>query len=74
MADPITMQLAQGIVRPLFNIVLGVELFCGGVRFFENFIMCDLDNFDVIPGNTFVDAYEVNIFRSGGKLRVCAKS
>jgi hypothetical protein len=47
-ADPIMVQLAQGIARPLLKIVLGVELFCGGVRFFENFIMCDLDNFDVI--------------------------
>jgi hypothetical protein len=36
--------------------------------------MCDLNNFDVIIGNTFVDAHEVDIFCNGSKLRVCAKS
>jgi hypothetical protein len=39
-------------------------MFCGGVWFFENFTMCDLNNFDVIIGNTFVDAYEIKIFRN----------
>jgi hypothetical protein len=44
-----------------------------GVQFFENFTLCDLNNFDVILGNTFLDVYKVAIFRSGGKLKVCAK-
>ncbi len=35
--------------------------------------MCDLNNFDVILGNTFLDAYEVDIFHNGGKLKVHAK-
>ncbi len=35
----------------------------------ENFTLCDLDNYDVILGNTFLDAYKVNIF-----LRVHAKN
>jgi hypothetical protein len=43
------------------------------VQFFENFTLCDLNNFDVIIGNTFLDAYKVNIFHNGGKLKVCAK-
>jgi hypothetical protein len=57
-------QLPQGITRPLFNIMLGVEMFCGIIWFFENFTLCDLNNFDVILGNTFVDAYEINILRN----------
>ncbi len=30
-ANPIMVQLAQGIVKPLFNVVLRVKLFCGGI-------------------------------------------
>ncbi len=69
-------QLAQGIAKPLFSVMLGVELFCEGVQFFENFTLCDLINFDVILGNTFLDVYKIykiDIFCSGGKLKVCAK-
>ncbi len=36
--------------------------------------MCDLNNFVVILGNTFLDDYKIDILRSEGKLRVCAKS
>jgi hypothetical protein len=72
-ADPIMVQLAQGIIRPLFNVTLGLKLFRGGVQVFENFTLCDLNNFDVILGNTFLDAYEVDILFSKSKLRVHAK-
>ncbi len=65
--------LAQGITRPLLNVKLKVKLFYGGVQFFENFTLCDLDNFDVILRNTFLDAYEVNILCSKSKLKVHAK-
>jgi hypothetical protein len=66
-------QLAQGIIRPLFNVTLGVKLFRGRVQFFENFTLWDLDNFDVIIGNAFLDAYEVDILCSKSKLKVHAK-
>jgi hypothetical protein len=62
-------QLPQGIARPSLNVALNVELFCGGVQFFENFTLCDLDQIDVILGNTFLDAYKVDIFYSGNKLK-----
>jgi hypothetical protein len=65
--------LAQGIVRPSFNVVLRVNLFCGGIYFLKNFTLCDLDNFDVIIGNTFLDAYKVDILHNEGRLRVYAK-
>jgi hypothetical protein len=44
-----------------------------GEQFFENFTLCDLNNFDVIIRNTFFNAYKVNILHNGGKLRVHAK-
>jgi hypothetical protein len=73
MIDPIMMQLAQSIARPLLNVALRVKLFCEGVQYFENFTMRDLDNFDVIIGNTILDAYEVDILHNGGRLKVHAK-
>jgi hypothetical protein len=36
----------------------GVELFIRGVRLFENFTLYNLDIFEAILGNTFLDAYE----------------
>jgi hypothetical protein len=54
--------------------VLEVELFYRSVLLFENFTLCDLNNFDVIIGNAFLDDYEVDIFCNESKLRVCAKS
>jgi hypothetical protein len=69
MANPIMVQLAQGIIRPSFSVTLKVKLFCGGIQFCENFTLCDLDHFDVIIGNTFLDAYEVNIFRNGVRAK-----
>jgi hypothetical protein len=40
----------------------------------DNFTLCDLDNYDVIIGNTFLDAYKINIFCNKGKLIICAKN
>jgi len=54
--------------------VLGIKLFCRGVQFFENFTLCDLDNSNVIIGNTFLDAYKINILHNRGKLKVHANN
>jgi hypothetical protein len=64
---------SQGIIKALLKVALKVKLFCMGVQFFENFTLCDLNNFDVILGNTFLDAYEVTILCNGHKLKFCAK-
>jgi hypothetical protein len=50
--------------------MLGVELFCKRVWFFQNFTLYDLNSFDVIIGDTFLDAYKVykvDIFCNIGK-------
>jgi hypothetical protein len=54
--------------------VLRIKLFCRGVQFFENFTLCDLDNSNVIIGNTFLDAYKINILHNRGKLKVHANN
>jgi len=71
---PIMVHLAQGISRPLFGVLLDVKMFCfRGVQFFENFTLCELNNFDVILMNTFLDVYEVDIFHNRSKVRVHVK-
>ncbi len=71
--DPIIVHLAQNIVKPSFNVTLSVELFCRGVQLFENFTLCDLNYFDIILRNTFLDAYEVNIFCNRNKVKIRTK-
>jgi hypothetical protein len=61
-------QLAQGIARPSLIVMLNVKLFCGGINFFENFTLCDLDKSDVILRNTFLDAYKIEILYNGSKF------
>lgn len=73
MVDPIIVHFSQGIPRPSLSVAISVELFCRGLQFFENFTLCDLDNFDVIIGNTVMFTYKVNILRIRSKARICAK-
>jgi hypothetical protein len=72
-ADPITVHLAQNIVKPSLNVALGVELFCRGLQLFENFTLCDLNYFDIILTNTFLDVYEINILYNKNKVKVHTK-
>ena len=67
--NPNMVQLAQGIVRPLLIVMLRIKLICGRIQIFENFTMCDLDNFDVILRNTFLDAYEIDIPHNECRLK-----
>ncbi len=72
-ADPIIVHLAQNIVKPSFNVALGGELFCRGIQLFENFTLCNLNYFDVILRNTFLDAYEIDILHNKNKMKVRTK-
>ncbi len=60
--------LAQGRVRPSFSIALSVMF-----SIFENFTLCDLDNFNVIIKNTFLDLNKVNILHTKSRVRIRAK-
>ncbi len=57
MTNPIMVQSTQDIAKPLFNVMLGVELSCERVRFFENFTLCDLAIFYISLGNIFLNVY-----------------
>ncbi len=51
--------------------MLNVKLFCERVPVFKNFTLCHLDNFDIIIGNTFSNANEVDILCSKSNLKIC---
>jgi hypothetical protein len=71
--DPILVHMAQRMAKLTLKVALGVELLTKGVRLVKNFTLCDVDNFEAILGNTFLDVYKVDIFRSAHKARVCTK-
>lgn len=70
---PIQVQLAQGDATLVKEVALGVELFCSGVQFKEDFTIGTLDGFDAILGNIFLNAYRIDILRGGSKLRVITR-
>jgi hypothetical protein len=41
--------------------MFGIKLFCSGMKFKEDFMIIALNGFDVILGNTFLDAYHINM-------------
>ncbi len=47
-----------------------IKLFCSGVQLFNNYTLCDLDSFDAILRNTFLDTYEIDILHNGNNVRV----
>jgi hypothetical protein len=67
--DSILVHLAQGVMKFAPKVVLGVKLLNVRIFFFEKFILCDLGSFDAILGNTFLDAYKVDIFHNGNKVK-----
>jgi hypothetical protein len=69
-AKPIKVYLAQGIVTPTSEVVLGAILECGKVKFAKNFIVCTLDGMEAILVNTFLDIYHVDVFKNSYKLKV----
>jgi len=50
-------------------VVLGIKLLNGRILFFEKIILCDLSSFDAILADTFLDAYKVDIFHNGNKVK-----
>jgi len=65
--------MAQGMAKSMFRIMLGIKLLIGGVQLFEIFTICDLDNFETIIKNTFLDAYKIDIVFREQKIRIHAK-
>jgi hypothetical protein len=71
--NPILVHMAQRMAKLTLKVTLRIELLTKGVRLVKNFTLCDLNNFEAILGNTFLDVYKVDIFRNAHKARVCTK-
>jgi hypothetical protein len=69
----ILVHMAQGMTKLMLRIMLGIKLLIGGVQLFEIFTLCDLDSFEAIIKNTFLDAYEIDIVFKEQKIRIHAK-
>jgi len=67
---PIKVQLSQGDAKPSYKVVLGAILEFKKMKFEENFMVCELDDMEVISNNTFLDTYQVGILRSNSKLKI----
>jgi hypothetical protein len=62
-AKPIKVHLAQGVVTPTNEVVLGAVLECNKAKFEDNSMGCALDGMEAILGNTFLDVYHVDVLR-----------
>jgi hypothetical protein len=69
----IQVRLAQGDATLAKEVALGLELLCNGMHFKEDFTIGTLNGFDIILGNIFLNAYHIDILKSGSKLRVIAR-
>ncbi len=71
--NPILVHMARGMAKLMLRIMLGIKLLIGGVQLFEIFTLCNLDSFEAIIRNTFLDAYEIDIIVKEQKIRIHAK-
>ncbi len=55
------------------KVVLRVILKCSKAKLEENFIVYALDDIDAFLGNTFLDAYHVDVLKGGSKLIIIAR-
>ncbi len=46
---------------------------CDKVKFAKTFTVCTLDDIETILGNTFLNAYHVNVLRGSFKLRIIVR-
>ncbi len=59
-AKPIKVHLAQWVMTPTSEVVLGAILECDKAKFAKNFTVCTLDGMEAILVNTFLNTYRVS--------------
>ena len=60
---PINVRFGKGKMYEMKKMALDVTLESGTVKFEENFILCEMDDVDLIFGNTFIEAHVVDVRR-----------
>ena len=68
---PINVRFAKGEPHETKEVALHVNLKSGALEFVESFTLCEMDEVDLILGNTFFEAHTVDVRRKPVRLVVC---
>jgi hypothetical protein len=68
---PINVRFAKGEPHEAKEVALNVNLKCGMFEFKENFTLCEIDEVDLILGDTFFETHTVDVRRKPVWLEVC---
>lgn len=69
-SKPINVRFAKGEPHKTEEVALQVTLRCGTLEFVENFTLCEMDEVDLILGDTFFEAHTVDVRRKPARLVV----
>jgi hypothetical protein len=67
---PINVRFAKGEPHETKEVALNVNLKCGTLEFKENFTLCEMDEVDLILGDTFFETHTVDVRRKPVRLVV----
>jgi hypothetical protein len=67
---PINVWVAKGEPHETKEIALNVNIMCGTLEFKENFTLCEMDEVDIILGDTFFETQSVDVRRKPVRLVV----
>ena len=68
---PINVRFAKGEPHETKEVALHVNLKSGALEFVESFTLCEMDEVDLILGDTFFEAHTVDVRRKPVRLVVC---
>jgi hypothetical protein len=68
---PINVRFAKGEPHETNEVALNVNLKCGTLEFTKNFTLCEMDEVDLILGDTFFETHTVDVRRKPIRLVVC---
>ena len=70
-SKPINVRFAKGEPHKAKEVALDVILTSGTLEFVESFTLCEMDEVDLILGDTFFEAHAVDVRRKPARLVVC---
>ena len=70
-SKPINVRFAKGEPHQAREVALDVTIRSGTWEFVENFTLCEMDEVDVILGDTFFESHAVDVRRKPTRLVVC---
>ena len=68
---PINVQFAKSKLHETKEVALNVTFKCGTLDFVESFSLCEMDEMDLLLGDTFFETHTVDVKRKPVRLVVC---